>query len=118
MTNSPTASGQDNARKTTWEAPRFEKMSLRETRATNGDDEDEGLGGIFLFLDPVRPPKRNWKLISADDKTQALEYIRAISSSPEKLQHAMAKPADSMTEFELSESQKEVVKGIFLLLGG
>jgi hypothetical protein len=98
-----------------WQPPRVSKLSVRETRNTNGDDSDTGaIGGIFL-VDPVGKPTE--MSIPADDVTRVLDFLRSISSSPEKLEEAIFKPEEAMANAGLTSKGIKIAKRVLTYLG-
>jgi len=94
-----------------WEAPNAAELSIRETRSDDGGNTDTNSGGIFLFDEPVKPPTGRLK-ISADDRARVTDFLRAISSSPEKLEAAVFRPDEAMASVGLTKGQIEIARGI------
>jgi len=97
--------------KRNWEAPHAAELSIRETRNDDGGNTDTLGGGIFLFDEPVKPPKGRLK-ISPDDRARVNDFFRAISSSPEKLEAAVFRPDEAMANVGLTKGQIKIAKGI------
>jgi hypothetical protein len=95
----------------TWEAPRVTALSIRETRNDDGGNTDTNHGGIYIFDAPTKPPKGRLT-ISPDDWAGVTEFLRAISSAPEKLETAVFRPDEAMASVGLTEDQIKIAKGI------
>ena len=100
-----------NSAKCSWEAPRAGELSVRETRADDGGDSDTLGGGIFIFNAPVKPQTGRLS-ISADDRARVNDFLRAISSSPEKLEAAVFRPDEAMASVGLTKGQIKIAKVI------
>ena len=97
--------------KRNWETPHATEFSIRQTRSENGGNTDTLGAGIFLFDEPVKPPTGRLK-ISADDRARITDFLRAISSSPEKLEAAAFRPDEAMASVGLTKGQIKIAKGI------
>jgi hypothetical protein len=97
--------------KCNWEAPCVTELSIRETKSDDGGNTDTLGGGIFLFDAPVKPPKGRLT-ISEDDRARVTEFLRAISSSPEKLEEAVFRPKEAMASAGLTKDQIRITRGI------
>jgi hypothetical protein len=105
-------STQTDSSKCGWEAPRVTELSLRETRSDDGGNSDTVGGGIFIFDEPAKPPKGKLS-ISADDRARVVDFLRAISSSPEKFEAAVFRPDEAMAKVGLTKAQIRIAKGVF-----
>jgi hypothetical protein len=98
-----------------WIAPSFNMLSVKETRATNGSDSDAQGGGVFLHESPDKPPKKIG--IPPNDGERIRDFLRAISSSQDKLEAAIFDTETAMTDMGLTENQIKMAKRILQQLG-
>lgn len=94
-----------------WETPKLVERSIRETRSDDGGNTDTLGGGIFLFDEPVKPP-RGRMTISEADRSRVAEFLREISSAPDRLEAAVFNPSEAMEKSGLTKDQIRIAKGI------
>jgi hypothetical protein len=98
-----------------WDAPSVAIYSVKKTEATNGSDSDGGMGGIFLVDAPGEPPTKIG--IPSDDYPSVLHFLQGIVSSPERLEGAIFKRDETMSDASLTKNQMSMVKRILSYLG-
>jgi hypothetical protein len=93
-----------------WEGPAMTELSVRETKAVNGSDSDAQSGGVFIVEAPDKAPTKI--AIPADDSARVRDFLKAISSSPEKLEAAIFEPEEEMVSAGLTKNQIRIAKRV------